>query len=94
MSVSLGDATYPDEEEILALLQARVGRLVVVDALPLAEQAGNARTVNTIMLAAFSSLLKTDPDVWETAMLRRVPETYREVNKVAFRLGYGAAAES
>lgn len=91
MSVSLGDATYPEEEELLAALRTRVGKLVVVDALPLAEQAGNARTVNTVMLAALSSLLETDPQVWETAILRRVPEAYREVNEVAFRLGQEAA---
>jgi indolepyruvate ferredoxin oxidoreductase beta subunit len=91
MSVSLGDATYPEADEILAALRARVGKLIVVDALPLAEQAGNARTVNTIMLAALSSLLDTDPQVWETAILRRVPEAYSEVNRVAFRLGREAA---
>jgi indolepyruvate ferredoxin oxidoreductase, beta subunit len=91
MSVSLGDATYPEEEALLAALRARVGKLVVVDALPLAEQAGNARTVNTVMLAALSSLLETDPQVWRTAILRRVPEAYREVNEVAFRLGREAA---
>lgn len=91
MSVSLGKGDYPEEAEILTALEARVGRLVVVDALPLAEQAGNTRTVNTIMLAALSSLLETDPDVWETAILRRVPEAYRDVNKVAFALGREAA---
>lgn len=91
MSVSLGDATYPDEEVLLAALRSRVGRLVVVDALPLAEEAGNTRTVNTVMLAALSTLLETDPAVWETAILRRVPEAYRDVNKVAFRLGREAA---
>lgn len=91
MSVSLGQAVYPDEAEILTALRERVGRLVIVDALPLAEQAGNTRTVNTIMLAALSSLLETAPEVWETAILRRVPEAYRDVNKVAFRLGQEAA---
>jgi len=91
MSVTLGDGVYPDEAALLAALGERVERLVVVDALPLAEQAGNTRTVNTIMLAALSSLLETDPDLWETAILRRVPEKYRDVNEVAFRLGREAA---
>jgi indolepyruvate ferredoxin oxidoreductase beta subunit len=58
-----------------------------VDGLSLAEQAGNARTVNTVMLATLSSLLETDPEVWETAILRRVPTAYRDVNAEAFRLG-------
>ena len=91
MSVSLGEGVYPDEAALLAALGERAERLVVVDALPLAEQAGNTRTVNTIMLAALSSLLDTDPGVWETAILRRVPEKYRDVNEVAFRLGREAA---
>jgi len=91
MSVTLGEGVYPDETALLAALGERVERLVVVDALPLAEQAGNTRTVNTIMLAALSSLLDTEPGVWEAAILRRVPEKYRDVNEIAFRLGREAA---
>lgn len=91
MSASVGDAVYPEEDEIVAALRARAKRVVVVDALPLAEEAGSARTVNTILLAALSSLLETEPKVWETAILNRVPEPYRDVNKVAFRLGREAA---
>ncbi len=92
MSVSVGNAVYPEAEAILAALEQRAGRVIPVDALPLAEQAGNPRTVNTIMLAALSTLLDTDPEVWETAILRRVPEKYSDVNKVAFKLGQEAAA--
>ena len=91
MSVSVGDAVYPDEEALLAALKGRASKVIPVDALPLAEQAGNPRTVNTIMLAALSTLLETDPSVWETAILRRVPSKYADVNKVAFRLGQEAA---
>ncbi|MBN1259235.1 MAG: indolepyruvate oxidoreductase subunit beta [Anaerolineae bacterium] len=91
MSASVGNAVYPPKTDILDALGTRAGRVIVVDALPLAEEAGNARTVNTILLAALSTLLDTDPQVWETAILRRVPEAYRDVNKVAFRLGRQAA---
>jgi indolepyruvate ferredoxin oxidoreductase beta subunit len=92
MSVSVGDAVYPDEPAILAALRQRARRVIEVDALPLAEQAGNPKTVNTIMLAALSTLLETDPAVWETAILRRVPARYEDVNRVAFKLGQEAAA--
>jgi indolepyruvate ferredoxin oxidoreductase beta subunit len=92
MSVSVGDATYPSEEEILAALREQAGRVVVVDALPLAERAGNPRTVNTVLLAALASLLETNPEVWESAILRRVPEAYEAVNRTAFQLGNEAAA--
>ncbi len=94
MSVSVGNAVYPSEEAILAALHQRAGTVIVVDALPLAEQAGNPRTVNTVMLAALAALLETDPAVWETAILRRVPAKYTEVNKIAFRLGQQAARSS
>jgi len=91
MSVSVGDAAYPAEEEILTALEQRAGRVIPVDALPLAEEAGSSRTVNTVLLAALSTLLETDPDVWETAILRRVPAEYKTENEKAFRLGQEAA---
>ena len=91
MSVSIGDAQYPAETAVLDALKARA-HVIVVNALPLAEQAGNPRTANTILLAALSTLLDTDPAVWETAILNRVPAKYAAVNKVAFQLGREAAA--
>lgn len=91
MSVSVGDAVYPPEADIIAALEARAGRVVVVDALPLAEQAGNARTVNTVLLAALSALLETPAEVWEAAILKRVPSKHADVNREAFRLGRAAA---
>jgi len=91
MSASVGDAVYPEEEALLAALKKRTGRMVVVDALPLAEQAGNPRTVNTVMLAALSAVLDTPAEVWEKAILRRVPEKYEAANREAFRLGREAA---
>ncbi len=91
MSVSVGDAVYPEKEALLEALRRRAGRVVAVDALPIAEQAGSTRTMNTVILAALSTLLETPPEVWERAILRRVPGKYAEVNKTAFRLGREAA---
>lgn len=91
MSVSVGKDVYPPEAELLAALKKRAGRFVSLDALRLAEQAGNARAVNTVMLAAMAALLDTPREVWETAILRRVPAKYAEVNRTAFALGWDAA---
>jgi indolepyruvate ferredoxin oxidoreductase beta subunit len=91
MSVSVGDAVYPDPDAVLAALEARAGQVIPVDALPLAEEAGSARTVNTVLLAALSALLETPSEVWEEAILNRVPERYAEENRAAFRLGREAA---
>jgi len=89
MSVSVGAAQYPAETAVLEALTARA-HVIVVDALPLAKQAGNPRTANTILLAALSTLLDTDPAIWEKAILNRVPAKYADVNKVAFQLGRAA----
>jgi indolepyruvate ferredoxin oxidoreductase beta subunit len=93
MSVSVGDAVYPDEDELLEALRKRAGEVVLVDALPLAEEAGSTRTVNSVLLGALSALLETDPEVWETAILHRVPSDYKDVNRRAFRLGREAAQQ-
>ncbi|HIQ02220.1 MAG TPA: indolepyruvate oxidoreductase subunit beta [Anaerolineales bacterium] len=87
MSVSVGSATYPSSPAILEALNARAGRVVAVDGLALAEQAGTTRAVNTVVLGALSALLDTPPEVWEEAIVRRVPPRYADVNRVAFRLG-------
>ena len=94
MSVNLGQGSYPDAEALLAALEKHAGRVISVEALPLAEKAGNVRTINTVLLATLSTLLETDPQVWEAAILRRVPEKYAEVNKIAFKLGQAAAQKS
>lgn len=92
MSASVGDAVYPDRAAILGAVQARAGRVVTVDGLALAEKAGNVRAVNTVILGALSALLDTPPEVWEEAIVRRVPPRYADVNRRAFQLGREAAA--
>lgn len=94
MSVSVGDAVYPPAEDILAALRARARRVVVVDGLGLAEQAGEVRAVNSVILGALSALLDTPERTWEEAIVHRVPAQYADVNRAAFRLGRAAAKSS
>ena len=91
MSVTVGNAVYPDEEALLEALRRRAARVVVVDGLGLAERAGTVRAVNSVILGALSALLETPPEVWEEAVVRRVPPRYTEANRTAFRLGREAA---
>jgi len=93
MSVSVGDAVYPDRTAILGALNERAGRVVALDGLALAAQAGTVRAVNTVILGALSALLDTPAEVWEQAIVRRVPPHTVEVNRLAFRLGREAAAQ-
>jgi indolepyruvate ferredoxin oxidoreductase beta subunit len=87
MSVSVGDETYPQGKDILGNLKAHASEVVKVDALAMAEEAGTARAVNTVVLGALSALLDTPAEVWEEAIVRRVPPKYADVNRVAFKNG-------
>ncbi len=91
MSVTVGNAVYPDEAALLEALRRRAARVVVVDGLGLAERAGTTRAVNSVILGALSALLETPPEVWEEAVVRRVPPRYADANRTAFRLGREAA---
>ena len=81
---------YP--REIDEDLRRRVPDLLSVDALTLAEEAGNIRAVNTVMLGAFSSFLEFDDADWKKAIEARVPPKTVDVNLRAFELGRRAAA--
>lgn len=87
-SVALGKADYPDN--LGEKLQKRVKNLRVVNGLELAETAGNARTVNTVLLGALSNTLEPTYDQWIAALERLVPERFLDVNLKAFELGRNA----
>ncbi len=93
MSVTVGNAVYPDEAAIVEALRRRAAQVVLVDGLSLAERAGTTRAVNSVILGALSALLETPPEVWEEAVIRRVPPRYAEANRIAFRLGREAALQ-
>ena len=85
MSVSVGDWQYPSEEDILAAVKSRTGKVVVVDGLAIGERLGKAQLANSVLLGALSRQIDSiDPDVWTTVIQRRVPKKYAELNRVAF----------
>jgi len=90
MSVTVGDDTYPPDEEILDLLRTRTQDVTVIDALGIAEDLGNARMVNTVVLGALSARLDVDEKLWLSVIEERVPPKYAELNRKAFRRGRDA----
>ncbi|MBR2223343.1 MAG: indolepyruvate oxidoreductase subunit beta [Christensenellaceae bacterium] len=85
MPVITGAASYPEDiEETLAASGAEV-HYVQADAL--AEEAGNMKTVNTVMLGALSSAMDLDTSLWEKAIEECVRPQFIEVNKKALALG-------
>ena len=62
--------------------------LVAIDALPIAEKAGNARAVNTVLMGALAARLPFERAVWEEALEACVPPKFLQVNQEAFEAGY------
>lgn len=87
MPVVSGAAEYP--ADALESLEGACDT-VSLDALALAEQAGDKRAVNLVLLGVLCRLIGGDADAWRAAVRLSVPERLLDVNLVAFDLGYNA----
>ena len=61
--------------------------VVVVDAFDIAQDAGEVKAANVVMVGAMSTFLPMDVGVYEEIINTRVPERFREVNLKAFAAG-------
>lgn len=92
MTVTVGDAVYPTDEDILAAVHARTEDVTFVDGLAIAEDLGNARMTNTVVLGALSARLDVPPETWLSVIEQRVPPKYVALNREAFREGRRAVS--
>lgn len=88
MPVISGTAVYPDDA--MARLYATC-RVVAMDALALATEAGEPRAVNLVLLGVLAKRLSADKALWLRAVSACVPEKLRAVNLRAFELGWAHA---
>ena len=84
LPVTAGQDTYPQNiEETIK----KYANLVVVDAIGKANELGNSRVANTIMLGVASKFFDIPEDIWIKVITNRVPKKTVEINKKAFELG-------
>jgi indolepyruvate ferredoxin oxidoreductase beta subunit len=86
-SVSLGEAKYPDDSELAAILKRQTERLYIIDGTRRAAGLGNVRTLNTFMLGCLSVFAPIEDGVWRDCLSRRLPERLRAINLAAFEEG-------
>lgn len=84
-AVYAGMGNYPEDAE--TVVKQRATDPIFVDALPLAEELGNPRLVNTILLGIASNMLTLPVDQWKAVIAKRVPPKFKELNLVAFDRG-------
>lgn len=89
-SVSLGRASYPTLDEITALLQKLVRKIVTLDAASLARKAGDTLMVNIVMVGALAGTGATPirKEAFVQAIKHLVPKGTEENNLNAFNLGF------
>ena len=90
MPVVTGAAKYPAgiEEEM-----AGKARTTLVDALALAKEAGETRSVNVALLGVLAQSLQFSHEAWRDALKATVKPAFLAANEKAFELGYGLKEE-
>jgi indolepyruvate ferredoxin oxidoreductase beta subunit len=87
LSVSREEAAYPSDEQIMLTLTERTPDVFPVQASKLAEGLGNPKTLNILLLGAFSMFAPFSPEPWKKAVRERVPENLVDLNLRAFSMG-------
>ena len=85
MPVIIGKAEYPDE--ICAKLAAKAD-IKAVDALSLAEEAGNFKAVNVVLIGLMAKNTDIPYEKWVETIKTSTPEKFLDSNLKAFELGY------
>ena len=92
MPVITGAMEYP--EEIVEKLRSKGAKTIACDALSMANEAGNAKSVNVVMIGILSALAEFSEEAWQAALTECVKPKFLELNKKAFSLGREYALRS
>ncbi len=88
MPVVMGVEEYP--ENLVEKMRDKGAKVDALDCLKLAEEAGNIKAVNIVLLGRLSHYFDFSKDAWMKALEANVPAKLLEINKQAFDLGYKA----
>jgi len=91
VSVTAGKDTYPDDRSIRDTLAQVTANVQFVPAITVAEELGNARVANVVLLGALSARLEIPVEVWLTVITDMVPPKHVALNKTAFERGRALA---
>ena len=86
MPVVTGAKNYP--LKTMNELAEKQIKLIPVDALALAKQAGTVKAVNVVLIGVLAKSSNIPKEVWIESIKNTVPERFLEMNMKAFELGY------
>lgn len=86
MPVLVGAAKYP--KDIVANMKAEGLNVVCLNALKIAEDCGNKKAANTVMIGKLAKIMDISLDEMKQVLTKVVPERFIDVNLVAIEAGY------
>ncbi|MBE7039762.1 MAG: indolepyruvate oxidoreductase subunit beta [Ruminococcaceae bacterium] len=86
MPVITGAAEYP--ENIIEKIENMGVNVIACDALALAKEAGNLKSVNVALIGVLAKHSNIEKNIWLDALSETVKPQFLEVNEKAFCLGY------
>jgi indolepyruvate ferredoxin oxidoreductase beta subunit len=95
-TVAIGKGVYPELAQIQKIIRAKTARLIALDAVSLAREAGNVMSVNMVLLGAMtqSKKLPISSEKMKEAIAATTKKAFVEINLKAFDLGFSAADKS
>jgi len=95
-TVSIGESSYPSLEEIMGQLSKASSRIVQLDAVKIAQEAGSRLATNVVMLGALfgTEQLPIKIATIKETITERFPAKLAPVNIKAFDLGYEACRQA
>lgn len=86
MPVIIGKMEYPTD--IIGKIEASGKKVIAVDALGIANELGNSKTANVVMLGVLAKKLNIDFEDIKSAMLKIVKPKFADINVKALERGY------
>jgi indolepyruvate ferredoxin oxidoreductase beta subunit len=93
ITVTSGGARYPTEADLKSVYAALTERLYIVPGTAIADDLGNPRAANVVLIGALSTFLEVPVETWLEVIEARVPPKYVELNRLAFLKGRQAVEE-
>lgn len=87
VAVTTGYAKYPSVQEIRQALNSSAKKVFSINATEKANELGNVRVVNVLLLGALSSICGISPSLWKKVIKRYVPKRFSPINLLAFQTG-------
>jgi indolepyruvate ferredoxin oxidoreductase beta subunit len=92
-TVAVGQGTYPDVDDMLALIRKKAGRVIALDGDAIAEEVGNPLALNMVMLGALigSGTIPITAEDMKKTISTSTKKAFLESNLAAFDRGFEEA---